>query len=54
MKISQGDPKKPNKPKGKGGRPRDPKLEEKKQRLSKDFYRLTKKQIHIKNTQSKT
>ena len=43
MKISQGDPKKPNKPKGKGGRPRDPKLEEKKQRLSKEYYRLTKK-----------
>lgn len=29
------------KPKGKGGRPRDPKQEEKKKSLSKDYYKLT-------------
>ena len=34
---------KTQKPKGKGGRPRDPKQEEKKKSLSKDFYKLTRK-----------
>ena len=35
--------KKTKKPKGKGGRPPDPKLEEKKRRLNKEYYNLTKK-----------
>ena len=33
-----------SKPKGKGGRPRDPKLPEKKNKLRKDYYNLTEKQ----------
>ena len=43
MKITQDDLKKQKKPKGKGGRPPDPKLEEKKRRLNKEYYNLTKK-----------
>ena len=39
------------KPKGKGGRPRDPKLEEKKDKLRKDFYRLTEIK-HYKSSQA--
>jgi hypothetical protein len=36
-------------PKGKGGRPPDPKLEEKKRRLNKEYYNLTKKKGFTKS-----
>ena len=41
MKITQDDLKKQKKPKGKGGRPPDPKLEEKKNNLRREYYQLT-------------
>jgi hypothetical protein len=41
-------------PKGKGGRPLDPKLEEKKRSLSKDYYRLTQKQGYKSSEAIKT
>ena len=36
--------KKTKKPKGKGGRPKDPNLQDKKDRLNKEYYQLTQKQ----------
>ena len=49
MKITQDDLKKQKKPKGKGGRPPDPKLEEKKRSLNKDYYNLREKEGFTKS-----
>ena len=49
-----GDPKKSKKPKGKGGRPPDPNLKEKKQNLRKEYYKLTKEQGYKSSEAIKT
>ena len=49
MKITQDDLKKQKKPKGKGGRPPDPKLEKKKRSLNKDYYNLREKEGFTKS-----
>ena len=42
------------KPKGKGGRPPDPKLEEKKNNLRKEYHRLTQEQGYKSSEAIKT
>ena len=49
-----GDPKKSKKPKGKGGRPPDPNLKEKKQNLRKEYYKLTKEEGYKSSEAIKT
>jgi hypothetical protein len=49
-----GDPEKSKKPKGKGGRPPNPNLKEKKQNLRKEYYKLTKEQGYKSSEAIKT
>ena len=49
-----GDPEKSKKPKGKGGRPPDPNLKEKKQNLRKEYYKLTKEEGYKSSEAIKT
>jgi hypothetical protein len=49
-----GDLEKSKKPKGKGGRPPDPNLKEKKQNLRKEYYKLTKEEGYKSSEAIKT
>jgi hypothetical protein len=49
-----GDPEKSKKPKGKGGRPPDPNLKEKKQNLRKEYYKLTNEEGYKSSEAIKT